>query len=153
MGMFDAVSKSTLKKAAEQAIRLKRQVDNIKEKSAEALGHAVQTLEVGSASFGFAYLRGRLTTPERQFTVMNVPIDLLAGFGLHALSFAGAFDKYDEHAHNFGDGALAAYLAFTGLKFGAQSQDPAKSVTIAGELGPAMPTDHDVMSRVAAMAG
>jgi len=93
--------------------RAMARVKQIKEKTTEAMGQVVQTVEVGVAAFGFALARGRFEDKEG-LNVVGVPVDLGVGVLAHVLGFMGAAGKYDEHLHNFGDGALACYLTVLG---------------------------------------
>jgi hypothetical protein len=120
-------SRTDIHKLVNMAEKGKKTVASIKEKAAETMGVAVGVLEVSAASFGFGYARGRYATTGGEFAIMGVPPDLLAGVVLHGLGFLGAFGaKYDEHAHNLGNGALAAFLTTKGVQFGveARSTDP-----------------------------
>jgi hypothetical protein len=155
---FDKVSSGSAKKLAQGYLRFKAQVEKVKEKAAESMQHAVQTMEVGGSAFGFGYLRGRMSAPDKPFAILGVPTDLGVGVALHALAFMGAFDKYNEHGHNFGDGALASYLTFKGIQFGQEAK--AKSTTGydpaqlgAGGVGFAGGNESSLVDSMAALAG
>lgn len=110
------ISHSQIKEMKNFVERTKARLEKVKEQTAEAMAQVVQTTEIGATAFGFGFARGRygdITLP------FGIPIDLGAGVVLHALAFMGAAGaKYDEHLHNFGDGALASYLTFLGASFG-----------------------------------
>jgi hypothetical protein len=129
-------SRQDVHKLVNLAEKGKNTVAKIKEKAAETMETAVSVLEVSAASFGFGYARGRYATTGGEFAVMGVPPDLLAGVVLHGLGFLGAFGpKYDSHAHQLGNGALAAFLTTKGVQFGveARSKDPTS------KYGPLLP--------------
>lgn len=129
-------SRQEINQLVSMAERGKKTVAAIREKAAETMSTAVGALEVSAASFGFGYARGRYATTDGQFAIMGVPPDLLAGVVLHGLGFLGAFGpKYDEHAHNLGNGALAAFLTTKGVGFGVQ----ARSTDPASKYGPLQP--------------
>lgn len=119
---FEGVSRGTVTKVLSKYEKAKGQVEKIKDKAAETMGVAVGAMEVAASSFGFGYARGRMATTDGEFAVMGVPPDLLAGVVLHGLGFLGAFGKYDEHAHNLGNGALAAFLTTKGVQFGVEAR-------------------------------
>jgi hypothetical protein len=122
-------SRSDVAKLVHMAERGKKTVAQIKERAAETMGVAVGALEVSAASFGFGYARGRMAKTDGTFTIMGVPPDLLAGVVLHGLGFLGAFDKYSEHAHNLGNGALAAFLTTKGVQFGVEARSADNALT------------------------
>jgi hypothetical protein len=123
-----ATSNTNLKKMAEVADRLKGQLGRYKEQAQATLGVVVQTSEIGIAAFGFGVIRGKFPEP----ALFGVPVDLAAGLGMHILGFFGGAGNYTEHAHNFGDGALASYLSALGTGLGKQWGAPAAQKQIAG---------------------
>jgi len=110
-----ATSTTNMKKLVEYKDRLANQISKYKEKATETMGVVVQTTEIGVAAFGFGVMRGKFQDPN----LMGVPIDLMAGLGLHVLGFFGGAGQYSSHSHNFGDGALASYLTSLGVGIGA----------------------------------
>jgi hypothetical protein len=159
--MSEQTAPKGFKKVAEGYLRMKSQIAKVKEKAAEAMEQGVQTLEVGGAAFGFGYLRGRMSSESKPFAIAGVPTDLGAGLALHTLAFMGGFDKYAEHGHNLGDGALASYLTFKGIQFGKEAA--AKAGTASGYDDPAMLTaggigasairDASLAAQIANLAG
>lgn len=107
---------------------LKARFANMREKGQEQLGHVLQTAEIGAASFGFAFARGKMGDENGDLDVAGIPVSLGAAVALHGLGFMGVFGKHDEHAHNLGDGALAEYATVQGLRMGA-----ARSTNFAGQ--------------------
>jgi hypothetical protein len=130
---FEGVSKGRLVKMAEKGERAVARMSKYKEAAAEQMGVAVQTVEVGVASFGFGYARGRYAK-DGEFELLGVPPDLLTGAALHVLAFMGTFDKYDRDAHNVADGALAAYLTTKGVEFGVEAKQ--KQTAVASGIDP-----------------
>lgn len=108
------VTEERIKQALEMKDRFKAQVDNLRERSQEAIGQVVQTLEVGIVSFGFGFARGRWGGVD----VVGVPADLGAGILAHLGGYMGFGGKNAEHLHNLGDGALASYLNTLGAGIG-----------------------------------
>jgi hypothetical protein len=115
-------SRGDVSRLVSQVEKGKATVAKIKEKATETMQVAVGAMEVAVTSFGFGYARGRMATADGEFSVMGVPPDLLAGVVLHGLGFLGAFGKFDEHAHNLGNGALAAFLTTKGVQFGVEAR-------------------------------
>lgn len=132
--MFE--TKAAMRRMAEEAHRLKKKVASIKEETSEAIGTVKQTLEVGAATFGFAYAGQLWADDNGDFTIAGAPVDLAAAVVLHGLAFFGATGKkYAEDAHNFGDGALASWLAKKGAALGKAAKEEGgffKQVGISG---------------------
>jgi len=129
-------SRADMHKLVTLAEKGKNTVAKIKEKATETMQVAVGVLEVSASSFGFGYARGRYAATDGVFAIMGVPPDLLAGAVLHGLGFLGAFGaKYNEHAHNLGNGALAAFLTTKGVQYGVE----ARSTDPASKYGPLLP--------------
>lgn len=116
------IKKGHLGKAGEMYARLKEKFARYEEKANQSMRHVVQTSQVGIAAFAVGAARGRFG----EITVIGVPVDLLAGVGLHVLGFVGG-GRYEEAAHNFGDGALAGYLTTLGASIGAKWNRPKTS--------------------------
>lgn len=120
--------------AKEQYEKLKARVASMKEKGQEALGHVLQTVEVGGTSFAFGFMRGKMGDQNGDLDVVGVPASLGTAVGMHVLGFLGIFGKHSEHAHNIGDGAVAEYAAVAGMRLGAEkSTDFAGTRRIAGQ--------------------
>ncbi len=102
---------------AKYAHGLESRLAKMKEKGEEAMAHGLQLAEVAGAAGLAGYANSKFGTGgELQFK--GVPADLLAGIGLHGLAFLGAAGKYGEHAHNLGDGLIAAYAYRAGVHAG-----------------------------------
>jgi hypothetical protein len=121
--------------AKEQYEKLKARVASMKEKGQEALGHVLQTVEVGGTAFAFGFMRGKMGDQNGDLDVVGVPASLGTGAAMHVLGFLGIFGKHSEHAHNIGDGALAEYGAVAGMRLGAEKSDFAGQRRIAGRRG------------------
>jgi hypothetical protein len=102
---------------AKYAHNLEGRLAKMKEKGEEAMAHGLQLAEVAGASAAAGYANAKFGT-NGELLVKGVPADLLGGIGLHALAFLGAAGKYGEHAHNLGDGLIAAYAYRAGVHAG-----------------------------------
>ncbi len=107
---------------------LRARLSKMREKGQETVAQVMQTAEIGGASFGLAYVRGRNADAEGDLDVFGVPASLLVAATAHVLGFAGVAGKFDEHLHNVGDGALAEYAAFVGSKMGSQAANGYQSL-------------------------
>lgn len=105
------ISEAKYKKALDTVDRLRKRTANIKAEANQAVMQVVQTAEVGSSAFGHSLLEGYFNGVE----LLGIPLPVLTGSGLHLLGFLGVAE---EHMHNFGDGAYAAYLTTLGLGIG-----------------------------------
>lgn len=103
---------------------MKARMANYKEKAEEALGEAIATAEVGGGAFLASYARGRYGEGGR-LLIGGVDGDLLLGAGLHLTGYFGLFGKYDEHAHNIGNGFVACYLTHKGYELGLEAKNQA----------------------------
>ena len=128
----------------------KKSLKRAREKAQETMGEVVQTLEAGSAAFGFGWARGRYAQ-DGELEVFGVPIDLATGLGLKALSFAEQFDRYDSDASAFGQGALDAWLTAQGVRFGMEARQKAAAGPAAA--GYSTVTAGDVAREMAHSAG
>lgn len=109
---------SQMKKALENA---KRRAASVKAKAEEAIGTAVRTGETVGGSFLASYARGRMGDDKGRWLIGSVDADLAGGLALHAVGFV-VDEKYGDHAHALGDGALACYAAHKGFEFGRESK-------------------------------
>lgn len=109
------IGKGRLSKLGEAYQKLKARYAGVEEKANAAMRHVVQTSQVGIGAFAVGAVRGRFG----EVSVLGVPVDLLGGVGLHVLGFVGG-GRYEEAAHNFGDGVLAGYLTTLGASIGAK---------------------------------
>lgn len=115
-------------------VRFKHQADRITQKARQALAKADQavetvitTSEVSAASFLFGLAQGKFGA----IKLVGVPIELLAGLGLHVLAFAGIGGRSSHHLHAFGDGALASFFGGLGRQVGHTLQTDADRARIA----------------------
>lgn len=108
------ISRAQVSDLRERAQRAMARARNMAEKSEAIVATALRTAEVGGAAFGMGVVKGRFGSIE----LVGVPIDLIASSGLHLLGFFGG-DKYADHLHALGDGALASYLTTLGAGVGA----------------------------------
>lgn len=113
MAATTALSHRHVKDLEARAHSLKKRVDKIKHHAEEITEKFVRTTEVGLAAFGFGVLQGH-----GGMSVMGVPADLGAAFGLNLLGYLNAAGKHSHHLNNFGDGAMAAFLVQKGQHVG-----------------------------------
>ena len=76
----------------------------------------MQTAEIGAGALASGVLSGRFGA----LSLGPIPLDLLAGLGLHALGFSNMLGNWSDDAHNIGDGMLAAYLVKLGAGLGTE---------------------------------
>lgn len=110
-----AISGKHVKDLETRAHALKKRVDKIKHHAEEITEKFVRTMEVGVAAFGTGVLQGHGGA-----TVMGVPAELGAAFGLNLLGYLGAAGKHSYHLNNLGDGAMAGFLVQKGQHVGAE---------------------------------
>lgn len=111
------LTRADISRAASRAESLRARMANLKKKTEKVTERAVHTVEVGASAFGFGVLQGRSSDPNG-VQLFGIPIELLAGIGLHGAGFLGLGGKMSSHLHGFGDGALAAYMATMGRGVG-----------------------------------
>lgn len=128
--------------------RTKARMASMKAKAEEALGEAVATVETVGAGFLGAYGRGRFGEGGR-WEVAGVEATLAAGVILHATGFLGLFGRYDEHAHNIGNGLLTEYAVTKGYELGVEAKQGTSGIR---ELGPGGVRHSSAFERDYAMA-
>ena len=134
MAISEVVKHASRRSLEEMAIAgqsAKGSLKRARDKARETMGEVVQTMEAGTAAFGFGWARGRYAT-EGELEVFGVPVDLATGLGLKALAFAEQFDRYDQDASAFGQGALDAWLTSQGVRFGMEAKAKAAAPAAAG---------------------
>jgi hypothetical protein len=109
-----AFSQSDIVRFKHKADRVIQKGRAMAEQHAETVGNVITTSEVGASAFLFGLAQGRFGG----VMYRNIPIDLLAGVGLHVLAFAGIGGKNASHLHAFGDGALGSFLGGLGRQVG-----------------------------------
>lgn len=76
---------------------------------------SVRACEVAGSAFACGLLQGRFKA-QGGLTIFGLPVDLLAGIGLHAVGLVSR--KSSHHLHAFADGALASFATTTGYRVG-----------------------------------
>lgn len=113
--------------------KFKSRIARIKEVGEAKMQVAIAAVEVTATAGALSYARGRYPSKDKdgnltnEITVMGIPVNLLAGIGLHGLGLVGAAGKYAEHAHNIGTGALADYAVATLNEMGKKNREEADS--------------------------
>ncbi len=109
-------------------VRFKQRTDSLSAKARAALAKADQavetvitTSEVSAAAFLFGLAQGKFGG----VAIVGVPVDLLAGLGLHIAAFAGIGGRNAHHLHAFADGALGSFFNALGRTVGRQLQTEA----------------------------
>jgi hypothetical protein len=102
---------------------LKTRVERLKDRSEGMVEGMIRTLEIQGAAFVFGAVQGAWFDPtdakdKPGAHVFGLPMEAAAGIGLHLLGLMGIGGKYSGHLHNFGDGALAAYVSNIGRGWG-----------------------------------
>jgi hypothetical protein len=112
------ISQKDAQKMQKQLAGVSGRMKKLKAKAGEAVEVLVQSVEIGTASLGMGLVNGYFVDDEgnRGIQLFGVPLDLGGAILLHGLGFVGG--KYAEHAHNFGDGLLAAFLTTLGMGVG-----------------------------------
>ncbi len=117
-----AVSQRDIINFKQRVDRMTTKAKNIIERSRETVNTVVTTTEVSAAAFLFGLAQGKFGGIQ----IVGVPIDLLAGIGLHIMAFSGVGGKKNEmHLHAFADGALASFFNHLGRDVGYAVQTPA----------------------------
>ena len=127
------ITKAQIEALRRRATAALSKAKNAKKDVEEATERVVQSMEVGASAFGFGLVGGRYGG----FEILGLPGDLAAAIGLHAT--AVMVDEGAEHLHNFGDGALAAYLHTLGLGIGRKWQQDAVTSQLPPPQVPAAP--------------
>lgn len=130
--MAFSLSKQQIHSLKERAESMIKRAKSITEKSEEAIGQVVQSVEINGAAFGAGLVKGRFGTIE----VLGVPADLGAFAAGHLLGFFGG-GKYKEHIHNLSDGVGASYFTSLGAGIGARMARDAAAGTPAAGTRPA----------------
>ncbi len=123
-----AVSQRDIISFKQRVDRMTAKAKGVIEKSKETMATVVTTSEVGAAAFLFGLAQGKFGGIQ----IVGVPLDLLAGIGLHIAAFSGVGGKgNDKHLHAFADGALASFFNHLGRDVGYAVQTPADRERIA----------------------
>lgn len=123
-----AVSQKDIINFKQRAERMTNKARNIIQEQKKTMETVVTTTEVSAASFLFGLAQGKFGGIQ----IVGVPVDLLAGIGLHILAFSKVGGKANEsHLHAFGDGALASFFNHLGRDVGYAVQTDADRKRIA----------------------
>jgi hypothetical protein len=123
-----SVSQRDIVNFKQRVDRMTAKAKGVIEKSKHTVETVVTTTEVGAAAFLFGLAQGKFGGIQ----IVGVPLDLLAGIGLHIAAFAGVGGKGTEkHMHAFADGALASFFNHLGRDVGYAVQTPADRERIA----------------------
>ena len=106
------------KRAMTTAQHAQNRLKHLREKGEEVTAQVYRTMEVTGSAFLLGMVQGAGVFKGGE--VFHMPLELLAGLGLHGLRILGLGGKHGDHLSNFGDGALAAYTNVLGRGVGAQ---------------------------------
>jgi hypothetical protein len=97
-----------------RAITATKDPSKVRQKISETLGTVITTTEVSATAFAFGLIQGKYGG----VALANVPIDAIAGLGLHLFAFTPWAGNLASHVHALGDGALASFVATIGRQVG-----------------------------------
>lgn len=105
------ISDAQLAKVQSFVGKQKARANAVKIKAEEKAGEMISTLECVGGAAAMGYVRGKR---EDAAGVWNAPfvkfdMELLTGLSFVGLALFDVFGKYDDHAHNIGNGILAHY--------------------------------------------
>lgn len=105
------ISDSQIAKIQSFVGKQKARANAVKAKAEEKAGEMIATLECVGGAAAMGYIRGKR---EDAAGVWNAPfvkfdMELLTGLSFVGLALFDVFGKYDQHAHNIGNGILAHY--------------------------------------------
>lgn len=122
-----SVSQRDIVNFKQRVDRMTAKAKGVIERSKETMETVLTTTEVGAASFLFGLAQGKFGGIQ----IVGVPLDLLAGIGLHIAAFSGVGGKgTSKHMHAFADGALASFFNYLGRDVGYAIQTPADRARI-----------------------
>lgn len=131
-----SITREQAERLLKESHRAKAMVKRTKEMAHATVKTAVDTVEVGGAAFAFGVINGRMGGVE----FVGMPLDLVAALACHGFAFL-LDGEYAEHLHNFGNGALATYLATMGASVGHEMAmkagkvpDPLKHHMLPGDM-------------------
>lgn len=124
---------------------LKLALARVREHNKDPMTIGKQTGAVVLTSGLMGYVNGRYGDSTGTFKLFQkVPVDLLAGIGLHLAAMAPGVGRHAAIMHDAGDGALAAFGYRTGQSFGVKARTGAPASaqgTLSGytpyQMGPA----------------
>ena len=155
------ISASEVKQALTDVNRWRQRAQGVAKAGEKTTERIVRTVEVSAAGFALGLVKGKWGA---RISVWGVPVDLIAGVGLHALGYLGVAGKAQDHLHAFGDGALAVWFSGLGAGVGARiGSDPERAARRAqfdeakkqGWIGESVspPTDAEIARAAAAIQG
>jgi hypothetical protein len=146
------ISAAEVKQALDDVGRWKARAQTVAKTGERATERIVRTVEVSAAGFALGMAKGKWGP---SLSVWGIPVDLIAGLGLHGLGYLGVAGKHEDHLHAFGDGALAVWFAGLGAGVGAKIGSPKQIKQ--GYMGAlpgepvAPPSDQEVAAAAASM--
>jgi len=151
------ISAQEVKQALTDVNRWRTRAQGVAKAGEKTTERIVRTVEVSAAGFALGLVKGKWGAG---ISVWSVPVDLIAGVGLHALGYLGVAGKAQDHLHAFGDGALAVWFSGLGAGVGARIGGPGRSAAFdqarqSGMLGESVspPSDAEIARAAAAIQG
>jgi hypothetical protein len=128
-----ALTRGGATKAWAAVARARATLATVREKTEQTVGVVISGAETTGAAVALGYANvvwGQKNGGELRL-FGKVPLDLALGIALHTVGIFDGAGKYSEHAHAFGNGALASFGSRFGAKLGLehltkQSQQPAQ---------------------------
>ena len=115
------IPQGTPNKFVKDYVSIKRRFANLKDKGEEVAEAAIRSTEVAATAVALGVIPGSSKDgPAQGVKFGEVPIDLIVAGSMYVGALAGVGGKYSSHLKNFGDGALASYLAVWGRGMGAK---------------------------------
>jgi hypothetical protein len=130
------VSNAQLHQIADRGLSAIRRLQSMKAQAQEQAAIVIEALETSASTFGFSFARGYWAQPGQDVAIAGIPIDLVGAIVFHGMGFVGGMGQYKKDMHNFGNGALASYVATLGLKMGVEQASKHPHSTPAALLSP-----------------
>ena len=117
------VRQGSIRKLWDKHVHLKAKMERLNEQAEGMIEGLVRTVEVQGSAFVFGAIQGawydpRSTDDKQGAHFFGLPVEAVAGVGLHMFALLGVGGKFSSHLANFADGALAAYVSNLGRGWG-----------------------------------
>jgi hypothetical protein len=111
----------SLVRLKDKLVRMQATTRRAREKAGEVAENIVGSATTVGSAFAIGAAQGYLG--EEKMRVFNVPVPLIVGLGAHLAAIVGTGGQGETHLRNIGNGALAAYASFAGLKMAARQKN------------------------------
>jgi len=118
-----AMARRALLSARDAVVKSEGRLARFKLQTGKMVERLVQTAEVQTGALAMGIVNGRYTERTAAGVVeppaiVGIPVELFTGVLLHLIGYSGFAGKVDEHLHNLGDGAVAAWTTQAGRGLG-----------------------------------